>query len=381
VPNFLFYGDTERSYAMRHELPVVIGDPFLLGIVDGRLHVTVSFLDRAPVAAAAPDAVLHDYGDLGFGELRMSGMSWFDMEVELASRAAAAMGIGEAIADPDMPFAIADRLRADGISLHLDQPAVGARRRVKSAAELAGIRRAQAAAHAGLSAAAGVLARAVPDGERLMLDGDVLTSEIVRDALREACAAAGAPAPPDVTVSSVWNGGGHDPGSGPLPANLPIIVDLWPKDEASGCWADCMRTFLVGEVPEGAETAARVVREAIDAARALVRPGITGREVYDAAADVVEAAGFRTQRTENGNVPEDGFQASLGHGVGLAIHEEPAVGLAGHDPLVAGDVITLEPGIFVPGIGEVCFEDLILVTADGCETLTQFSYELDPARA
>jgi Xaa-Pro aminopeptidase len=214
-----------------------------------------------------------------------------------------------------------------------------------------------------------------------MLDGEVLTSETVRAALREACAEAGAPAPPDVTVSSVWNGGGHDPGSGPLPANLPIIVDLWPKDEESGCWADCMRTFLVGDVPEAAARAARTVREAIDAARVLVRPGVTGKELYDAAADVVEAAGYRTQRSENGNVPDDGFQASLGHGVGLAIHEEPAVGLAGHDPLVAGDVITLEPGIFVPDVGEVCFEDLILVTSEGSETLTQFSYELAPANA
>src|SRR6185503_3871997 len=98
-------------------------------------------------------------------------------------------------------------------------------------------------------------------------------------------------------------------------------------------------------------------------------------EVYAAAAEVVEAAGYRTQRTENGNPPPDGFQASLGHGVGLAVHEEPALGLTGHGPLVAGDVVTLEPGIFVPDVGEVCFEDLVLVTEDGYEKLTQFPYD------
>ena len=117
-------------------------------------------------------------------------------------------------------------------------------------------------------------------------------------------------------------------------------------------------------------------RDAVEAARALIRPGVTGRQVYEAAADVVEAAGFRTQRTENGGVPQDGFQASLGHGVGLAVHEPPLLGLAGNDPLVAGDVVTIEPGIFVHGLGEVCFEDILVVTDDGCELLTDFPYEL-----
>src|SRR3954447_16418707 len=158
---------------MRHELPVVIGDPFLLAIVDGRMHAAVSFLDSARVAAAVPDATQYDFNQLGFGELRMSGKTWFEIDIELASRAAAAIGIREAVADPDMPAAVADRLRADGIALQLDHAQISARRRVKSAAELAGIRRAQTAAHAGLSAAAAVLARAVPEGERLILDGEV----------------------------------------------------------------------------------------------------------------------------------------------------------------------------------------------------------------
>ena len=163
----LFYGDTERSPAMRHELPVTIGDPFLLGVVDGRLHVMASGLERARIEAAAPDAVLHDYDELGFRELLESGMSRHELELELASRAAAAMGIRSATADPDMPVAVADRLRADGVVLHLDDDAISARRRVKSAPELAGTRRAQVAAEAGMSAAAGLLRRSDRHGDRL----------------------------------------------------------------------------------------------------------------------------------------------------------------------------------------------------------------------
>jgi Xaa-Pro aminopeptidase len=374
----LFYGDTERSPAMRHELPVTIGDPFLLGIVDGRLHVMASGLERARIEAAAPGAVLHDYDELGFRELLESGMSRHEVELELASRAAAAMGIRAATADPDMPVAVADRLRADGVVLHLDEDAIAARRRVKSGPELAGTRRAQIAAEAGMSAAAALLRRSDRDGDRLKLDGEVVTAEAVRAAVRDVCQAHGAPAPPDIIVSSPWSGYGHDPGSGPLPANLPIVIDLWPRDETSGCWADMTRTFVVGEISEQVRSMESLVLEAIERARDAVAPGITGRELHDLVCDVFEPAGYRTQRNGPGEDPNEGFQFSLGHGVGLAVHEPPGLGRTGHDPLVAGDVIAIEPGLWVREVGEVRFEDLLLVTEDGGETLTQYPYDLSP---
>ena len=374
----LFYGDTERSPAMRHELPVTIGDPFLLGVVDGRLHVMASGLERARIEAAAPDAVLHDYDELGFRELLESGMSRHELELELASRAAAAMGIRAATADPDMPVAVADRLRADGVVLHLDDDAISARRRVKSAPELAGTRRAQIAAEAGMSAAAGLLRRSDRDGDRLKLDGEVLTAEAVRAAVRDVCQAHGAPAPPDIIVSSPWSGYGHDPGSGPLPADLPIVIDLWPRDETSGCWADMTRTFVVGEISEQVRSMESLVLEAFERARDAVAPGITGRALHDLVCDVFEPAGYRTQRNGPGEDPNEGFQFSLGHGVGLAVHEPPGLGRTGHDALVAGDVIAIEPGLWVREVGEVRFEDLLLVTEDGGETLTQYPYDLSP---
>jgi Xaa-Pro aminopeptidase len=377
MTNVVFYGATERSAAMRHELPVAIGDPFLLAIVGDRTHVLTSSLERARIETVAPDAVIYDMADLGLYELLDSGMSSHELELELTSRGAAAMGLREAVADPDMPAAVADRLRADGIALKLDYDAVAARRRVKSQAELAGIRRAQAAAEAGMTAAAALLRMAVPDGDRLTLNGAALTAETVRAALREVCHEHGAPAPPEVIVSSVWQGsGGHDPGSGPLPAGLPIVIDLWPRDETSGCWADMTRTFVVGEVPEAVRAQEVLVRAAFERARDAVRPGITGRELHDLACDVFESAGERTLRTGPGDDPDEGFQYSLGHGVGLELHEEPGLGRTGRAPLVEGDVIAIEPGLWRRDIGEVRFEDLLLVTEDGSETLTQYPYEL-----
>ena len=379
MPALLLYGDTVRYPALRHEVPLVIIDPFMFVERDGQRYVLTNALEADRIAEALPDAEMLLEPDLGLLELVEQGMRRDDAELEVAVTALQRWGIDQAVVAPDLPVAVADRLRAAGIALTVDAVAVQGRRRVKSPAELEGIRRAQRAAEAGMAAGEALIRSAEHSVDGLLMrDSEQLTAEAVRDAVRAACAEAGAPAPPDIMVTCVTSSGGHDPGSGPLPADLPISIDLWPCDEASGCWADMTRTFVNGEITAEVATLRDVVREAIEAARAAARPGITGRALYDVAADIVERAGHLTQRTRTpGETLTHGFYFGLGHGVGLEVHEPPGLGLAGGDALVAGDVIAIEPGIeSLPGIGGVRFEDLLLITEDGCETLTDYPYEL-----
>jgi Xaa-Pro aminopeptidase len=377
----LLHGATVASPALRHEVPLAVIDPFTYLEADGRPVILTNALERERIATVRPDAELVAIDELGLFDLVAEGMPRHEAELEVISRVVARAGLRAARVPPDLPVAIADRLRDDGVELVVDHETFAARRRVKTPAELAGIRRAQTAAEAGMAAAAGLLRAAEPVGGRLQLDGEVLTAERVRAALRAACAEAGAPVPPDVLVSTTLSGGGHDPGSGPLPAALPITIDLWPCDEESGCWADMTRTFLVGEPSDDVLGLHELVGVALDAARSAVRPGRTGRELYDVAADVFEQAGHPTQRTRApGETLTRGFYFALGHGVGLEVHEAPTLGLAiGEHPLVAGDVLALEPGIEgLPGLGGVRVEDLVLVTETGCETLTDYPYALTP---
>ena len=378
MATILLYGDTSRYPSLRHEVPLDIMDPFLFADHDGRPHVLTNSLERARIAEALPDAEILLTDQLGVFDLIEDGMSREDALVEVTLRAAQRWGIQAAVVAPDMPVAVADRLRAEGIELTVDAGQVDDRRRVKSDQEMAGIRRAQRAAEAGMRAGEDLIRAAERQDGRLKLDGQDLTAETVRDAIRAACASAGAPAPPDIMVTSSWSGGGHDPGAGPLPADLPITIDLWPRDEASGCWADMTRTFVNGDISDDVARLRDVVRDALEQVRAAARPGVAGRALYDIAAETIERVGYPTLRTrEPGKTLSHGFYFGLGHGVGLEVHEQPGLGLAGGESLVAGDVIAIEPGIEnIEGIGGVRFEDLLLVTDDGCQTLTDYPYDL-----
>jgi Xaa-Pro aminopeptidase len=381
--NLLIWGDTESSPALRHEVPVDIGDPFLYLESDGRRVVVTSALEEFRIASAVPDLEHLLIDQVGRDELVAEGRPSIEIEQELCVRAAERVGIRDAVVPPEFPVAVADRLRAAGIQLHPDDAPFTERRRHKSAAEMAGIRRATNAGLDALRAAATMLRESEIRGEGLFSsDGERLTSEAVRTVIREVCGRAGAPAPPDIMVKPMGPNPhiGHDPGAGPLPAHAPIVLDLWPRDEESGCWSDMTRTFVRGEISDAVAKLHALVLTAHERSCAAVRPGIPGVELYGIACDVFEAAGHPTGRTKaEGETLREGFYHGLGHGVGLQVHEAPNLGRTGFDPLIAGDVIAIEPGTMVRSVGGVRVEDLLVVTDEGAESLTaSFPYDLAP---
>jgi Xaa-Pro aminopeptidase len=171
---------------------------------------------------------------------------------------------------------------------------------------------------------------------------------------------------------------GHDSGSGDIPDGAPVVVDIWPRDRQSRCWADMTRTFVAGGAEPDEEIARywELTRESLRRIYPMIRAGADCRSIYEASCEPYHEAGLPTQLSkEPGTVLRDGFFHGLGHGVGLEIHERPNLGRA-PDTLVAGDVITIEPGCYRHGFGGVRLENLVVVTEDGCETLTDFPYDL-----
>ncbi|HXG76846.1 MAG TPA: Xaa-Pro peptidase family protein [Gaiellaceae bacterium] len=153
------------------------------------------------------------------------------------------------------------------------------------------------------------------------------------------------------------------PGDRPVPAGTLVVVDAGAL--LDGYCSDCTRTFAVGEVPDRLRELYALCLEAQLAGLAAVGPGVHGRDADAASRRIIEEAGLGWA-----------YGHGMGHGVGLQIHEAPVLRPESEDVLEPGNVVSVEPGIYLPGEAGVRIEDLVLVTADGRERLTRFTKEL-----
>ena len=377
MTDVLIIADSIRSPDMRHVVPVAIGDPFLYAERDGQASVVVVSFERERVEALAMGLDVRTLEEAGADELLTRGLSREEVGRELWLNACRLLGIESAVVPRTFPLGHGDHLRANGIELTVDQDFFDARRRRKNSAELAGIRRAQRAAEAGMAAGLDLLRRAVPANGGLAVDGAPLTCELLKLAVERAFGEHGATADELIVSHGAQTAVGHDMGSGPIAPDEPVLFDLFPRDRESGCYADMTRTVVVGEPADEIREYHRLSREALALATAAVRPGVDGKDVHRLVCDFFHQHGHPTQlHKADGEVLEDGMYHATGHGVGLDVHEEPGLGRIG-GVFVAGDVIALEPALYRHGYGGVRVEDLVLVTEDGCEVLTDFPYDLE----
>jgi len=283
-------------------------------------------------------------------------------------------GVESVLVPERFPLETADGLREQGISVAVDtDDTLPKLRAIKTSTELDHIRAAQQANEAAMAAAESMLAAAsVDDDRQLVLDGEPLTSERIKHEIEATLLEDGCGLDSTIVAGGRQAADPHDRGSGPLSADEAIIIDIFPQNKTTGYHADMTRTFCVGEPSETLREWYDLTERALDAALAVVEAGATGAAVHAAACEVYEDAGLPTFRTDP--TTEVGFIHTTGHGVGLAVHEYPRLSPEGGD-LEVGQVITVEPGLYDPDVGGVRIEDIVAVTEDGYENLTDYRRE------
>ena len=260
------------------------------------------------------------------------------------------------------PFGLAEKMRAAGLNVSPQENDFFPEREFKDQQEVQAVNAAQRAAEAGLARAMDILRSSEISGDYLYWQGKLITSEFLRAEIDSEILHCQM-----LPTGTICAGGSqaaqpHNAGSGPLKANSPIVMDIFPRSPETGYWGDLTRTVVRGKAKDIVRRAYEAVLEAREYAKKLIKPGMYGAAIHCAAEAVLEKHHFYTGKNEQGQF---GFFHGLGHGVGLEIHEMPRLSPRSRTPLRGGEVVTVEPGLYYPEWGGIRLEDLVYISAEG----------------
>jgi Xaa-Pro aminopeptidase len=369
-PPPLLYADTHSSPDMLYFGRVEVHDPFI-AFGAGRRKITI----QSP---------------LEFGRVKRTGD--FDEVLPLEpwmerarQRYGAKAGVAEIIAcaakeygirtfrvPTNLPAQLYLKLTKLGVRLVFPDGLLFPEREIKTAWEAGCIREGNRLCAAGFTTAEKILRAARIQGRTLVYRGQVLTSERLRFELETAIREQGGD-PRDTIVAGGDQGcDPHERGSGPLRPHELIIIDIFPRVLKTGYHGDMTRTYLKGRPREVQRRLVETVREAQKRATKAIRAGVDGRVVHAACTNCFAEAGYETKRTKNG---AEGFIHGTGHGLGLAVHDPGRMSPSVSHILKAGSVMTVEPGLYYPGIGGCRWEDVVWVTTTGSKPLSKHPYQ------
>ncbi len=358
--------DPDMLYATKFWAP----DPFIFLQRNGKRTLVLSDLeiDRGRKQADADEFVM--FSEL---EREVQGKSKKAPPYEkVLAHFLKKRGVRSAIVPANFPLGYAEELAANKVRVRATNGLFWPQREAKSNKEVEMMRQALRITERGLKRAIEVLKASKPgSGKRLRWSGKTLTSEMLRAEIDSAILRAGG-----VPTGTIVAGGDqacdpHERGFGPLYADSLIILDVFPRDAKTGYFGDMTRTVLRGR----ASDAQRRLWETVKAGQALalkkVKAGVDGMAIHKAIQELFARRGFPTGIRKGRRV---GFFHGTGHGLGLEIHEHPRLQKV---TLKDRQVLTVEPGLYYPGLGGVRLEDVVLVTKTGCRILSRFPKQLE----
>ena len=280
-------------------------------------------------------------------------------------------GVRHATVPANFALGYARELAKDEVALAMADGLFWPAREAKTDAELKLIGRALRITETGLKRAMDVLKASKPKGKKLMWSGKPLTSELLRAEIDTAMLRAGGTPTNTIVAGGDQACDPHERGHGPLYANSLIILDIFPRDAKTGYWGDMTRTVVRGRASEAQRKLWETVKEGQELALREVKDGVDGMTIHKAIQALFKKRGYPTEVRNGVNV---GFFHGTGHGLGLEIHEYPRLQKV---VLKERQVVTVEPGLYYPGLGGVRHEDVVVVTKTGSKILSRFPKPLE----
>jgi Xaa-Pro aminopeptidase len=358
--------DADMLYATR----IFIGDPFIFLQQNGKRTLVLSDLeiDRAKKNAKADEFVMFSQLEREIQGKAKKAPPYEKVLAHFLTK----RGVKKAKVPVNFPLGFANEIKRKGIALETSNGLFWPAREKKTAEEIRLLQRALRITETGMKRGMEILKASKPGaGKKLKWSGKTLTSEILRAEIDSAILRAGG-----VPTNTIVAGGDqacdpHERGFGPLQANSLIILDIFPRDAKTGYWGDMTRTVVRGRASEQQ----RKLWEAVKSGQALalkrIKAGADGMSIHKAITELFDRRGFPTEVRNGRRV---GFFHGTGHGLGLEIHEYPRLQKV---TLKTGQCLTVEPGLYYPGIGGARIEDVVIVEKDGCRILSKFPKQLE----
>lgn len=367
----MIIASSERDANLYYTTHFIAPDPFVFAQIGHRKILLMSDLevDRARSQSSADRVLSTSKLAADFLKRRKERPSLMGLVEDLLK----SKRIRNLLVPADFPVSYADSLRKRGFHLTSKPDPFFEKRTIKSPTEVRAIETSLRHTEAACRAACEIIARSTIRRGKLYSRGKVLTSEDIKKVINLNLMERGCVAQHTIVASGIDGVDPHNEGSGPLRAHEPLLMDIFPQSIATRYYADLSRTVVRGKASSKLKKMFAAVREGQEIAFRSIRHGADGSRIHQSIQRRFRQLGFQTGE-RNGRM--QGFFHGTGHGVGLEIHEPPHISL-GKDILKAGQVVTVEPGLYYEGAGGVRLEDMVVVTRKGCRILNRLPKVLE----
>ena len=371
--NLLIVADSDRDANMLYAVGMFVPDPFIYLRLRGKCHIVMNDLEMDRARKQAPHCKMISWsqcarqlGRNGEKKISVARMIQFILRQRK---------IKKVIVPASFPLGLAEQLRRLKVKVKSKRGEFFPERARKSAEEVKKISAALMMAEVGLAEGIQALKNAkVGPSRKLIYRNNSLTSEKLRAIIDTAILQAGGVANHTIVAGGDQACDPHECGHGVLRAREPIVIDVFPRSQKTGYFGDITRTVVKGRASEAVRKLYATVERGQEVGFAALRHRAATADIHAQVQQIFTDEGYKTGR-HNGRM--QGFFHGTGHGVGMELHEGPRVGPNSKDQLLAGHVVTVEPGLYYPGVGGVRLEDMALVTTNGPRNLTKFEKVLE----